>query len=1193
MKRGVALTRRAAGNTSAPMMMPMDALPSCGPKPARPRSAWIALVLGLLAVDAIAADRADIACVLLTKEGKVDVAPAGSRQWTVASTNQLLHTGDRLRTGLRSRATLRWSDLSVLRVDELTSLEIQPPAAAGAKPQLDLKSGASYFFSREQPASIQFRTPVASGAIRGTEFHLAVAEDGRTVLALLDGEVVLTNANGHATLHGGQQGTVDPGQAPTTSPLLDAVNIIQWALYYPAVIHPVDVGWSAQDREPFHSSVTAYESGDLLSALSRWPENRVPASDPERAWRATLLLAAGRVDQAQAELERLASPAPVGRALREVIAAVKNQSPSVLPAPATASEWLARSYVWQSQAHLPEALDAARHATTLAPGFGAAWIRVAELEFGFGRARAALEALERGRTLSPRNAQGAVLEGFLLAARNDWTGARRRFEEAIALDGALSTAWLGRGLVQIRAGRPAAGREDLQVAAALEPRRAVLRSYLGKAFHQAGDLAHARKELELAKQLDPNDPTAWLYAALLKFQANEVNDAVRDLEGSKDRNDHRSLFRSRLLLDQDQAVRRANLAAIYRDAGLIDYSAQEGARAVAADYGNFSAHLFLANSYDALRDPKLINLRYESPWYSEWLIASLLAPAGAGALSQTVSQQEYSRLFDANQLGVFSSTEYTSRGDWFQLASQYGQFDQTSYALDGGYRTQNGYRPNNDLEQRYLAARVKQQLSPNDSLFVQVSAADLESGDVAQYYDQRQASTTLRTHETQVPNALIGYHRTWAPGLHTLFLGGRFDDTLRLNDPAPALLYWETFISPFTGRTNVNVRNVAWPLDFERDLVVYSGELQQIWQTPVQTLLLGGRFQQGTAEAKDTLEQRLPAGLPSQFYHQSVDANLDRISLYAYETVTLADTLRVTAGVSYDRLHYPRNLDTAPISDEEATKDQVSPKAGIVWSPWPDTHLRGAYTRSLGGVFFDNSVRLEPTQIGGFTQAYRSLVPESVAGLVPGTEFETWGAGVDHTLRRTGTYLVLQGELLHSDGDRTVGILTNSVAPVPDSLSGTPQSLDYNERSLVVAANQLLGQGFALGARYRITDADMTTRFTAIPSTATGVRAYNQDVNATLHQVQLSALYNHRCGFFAEFAALWSQQSNRGDAAGMPGDDFWHFDAFAGYRFFERRAEARLGVLNLTDRDYRLYPLTLYRELPRERTLVVNFKFFY
>ncbi len=48
-------------------------------------------------------------------------------------------------------------------------------------------------------------------------------------------------------------------------------------------------------------------------------------------------------------------------------------------------------------------------------------------------------------------------------------------------------------------------------------------------------------------------------------------------------------------------MRSANLASIYRDAGLGDVSVREAIRPVNADYANFSAHLFLTESYDALR----------------------------------------------------------------------------------------------------------------------------------------------------------------------------------------------------------------------------------------------------------------------------------------------------------------------------------------------------------------------------------------------------------------------------------------------------------------------------------------------------------------------------------------------------------------------------------------------------------------
>ena len=84
------------------------------------------------------------------------------------------------------------------------------------------------------------------------------------------------------------------------------------------------------------------------------------------------------------------------------------------------------------------------------------------------------------------------------------------------MDGGLGNAWLGRGLCLIHQGHSGEGFGDLLVAASLEPRRSLLRSYLGKAFADAGDDRHANKELELARMLDANDPTTWLYSALLE-----------------------------------------------------------------------------------------------------------------------------------------------------------------------------------------------------------------------------------------------------------------------------------------------------------------------------------------------------------------------------------------------------------------------------------------------------------------------------------------------------------------------------------------------------------------------------------------------------------------------------------------------------------------------------------------------------
>src|SRR5207249_3679021 len=122
---------------------------------------------------------------------------------------------------------------------------------------------------------------------------------------------------------------------------------------------------------------------------------------------------------------------------------------------------------------------------------------------------------------------------------------------------------------------------------------------------------------------------------------------------------------------------------------------------------------------------------------------------------------------------------------------------------------------------------------------------------------------------------------------------------------------------------------------------------------------------------------------------------------------------------------FPENMDLPPISASETSRDNVSPKAGLLFAPWERGLLRVSYAQSLGGLYFDNSVRLEPSQLGGFDQAFRSLAPESVAGLVPGTKFETAGLGFDQSFA-TGTWLGIEAEWLTSDGTRQIGVVTNS-----------------------------------------------------------------------------------------------------------------------------------------------------------------------
>ena len=1170
---------------------------------------WLALALTMGAqfllpqLAAAETDSNKVSAIVISLEGSVEILPRAATNWVTAKVGQSLETGYRLRTGAKSRAMIRLSNLSVLRVGERMTYEIEAPRIAGGKPTLNLRSGSAYFFSRDKPQETQLRTPTVTGAIRGTEFEVTVAPDGRTALTMIDGEVELANPLGTVMLNAGEQGVAEAGRAPVKTAVLNAVNVIQWNLYYPGVLDLMELELNPAEREALAESLAAYQLGELPEALKRYPTEHQPASAADHLYLGGLLLAVGLVDQTLPHLEVAASgggnnPA-LARAIRQVIAAVKFETWEPSGTQTLATEFLAESYYQQSRANLPAALTAARKTVEKSAGFAFGWERVAELEFSFGHTPAALEALNKSLALAPRNPQAIALKGFLLSARNQIPEAIRSFDEAIALDGALGNAWLGRGLCRIHSGQAKAGREDLQVAAALEPNRALLRSYLGKAFSETRDDARAGHELALARKFDPKDPTSWLYSALLHQQQSRINEAIRDLEQSQSLNDNRSVYRSRLLLDQDAAVRGANLASIYRDAGMDDVSVREAVRAVNYDYANYSAHLFLADSYNQLRDPQQINLRYETPWLSEYLLANLLSPVGAGTLSQTVSQQEYSKLFEHDRFGLVSSTEYLSRGAWVQSGSQYGNFGDFGYAVDTLYRSDPGQRPNNDQDQLTLSAQLKYDLTPQDSVFFQTIYYNASAGDLTQYYDQRSADLGLRTKETQEPLLLAGYHHAWTPELHTLLLAGRFEDQFKLNDPTqPVLLLLVNNTGQLVAVPTPSLPTA--PLNYDSRLEIYSVEAQQIWEHERHTLVAGGRYQTGWFDTSSALGQitptlfanltatsPFPSAPPSPIAPQQAKINFERLTAYGYYNWQPFDPLLLSAGVAYDYLRFPANFRTAPISTGEDSHDRVSPKAGFIYTPWRNSTVRFAYGQSLAGVSFDQSVRLEPSQMAGFNQAFRSLIPESVAGPTSGARFETYGLALDQKFP-TGTYLGVQGELLNSDVNQVVGAV-DWFPSTPGVASAIHQALDYQEKNLIVAVNQLLGDCWSLGARYRLSKVELQTSYPDIPSSVTSANYAKND--ATLHQLSLFALFNHRSGFFARAEGNWYSQSNSGYQPTLAGDDFWQFNVLAGYRFWRRQAQVQLGVLNLTGRDYQLNPLNLYSELPRQRTVMASLQF--
>jgi len=718
-------------------------------------------------------------------ENVVQSAVGGKGEWATAVAKQSLAVGDRIRTRHRSRATVGLTGLYTVRLDQFTTIEITPGLVDSKKPKLDLMGGAAFIFSRERNGEIDLRMPAANAALRGTQLFAQVLPDGRSFIQVLEGRVEMKNAGTMIELKSGEAGEAAPGQAPRRTAVIKAKNILQWALYYPAVLDPADLRMGEVAAKSVAASLACYQTGDLLGAMKKLPAS-APAEVGGRLYFAGVLLAVGRLDEARQLLGGVPSAHPGRRALERMIAAVEHEPGGGwrLDSINTASEAMAESYFLQSLACLEPARLAALRATTLAPGNGFAWTRLAELEFSAGHTKVARGAIERGLTQTPNNARTHALRGFILSADNQISEARNAFGTSVRLDGGFGNGWLGLGLTKIKAGQVEAGRADLQTAATVEPKSSIFHSYLGKAMSQDGRKLEAAKDLELAKILDRNDPTPLLYSAIENEQNNRTNVAIADLEESICLNDNRRLYRSEFLLDQDRAVRSANLARIYQNAGMQDVALREATRAVESDYSNASAHLFLANSFDALRDPNRVQLRYETPWFNELLISNLLSPVGGGPLSQFVSQQEYSKLLEADGVGGSITTEWRSNSELRSTASAFATHGNVSYGIDGYYRNANGDRPNSAMDLQELYAQMKWQATPDDIFYFLGKWAAQKDGDNFQTYNNQSLSPGLKFEENQQPGLLLaGWNHRWAPGSNTLFLGGRLSAEQSLSDP--------------------------------------------------------------------------------------------------------------------------------------------------------------------------------------------------------------------------------------------------------------------------------------------------------------------------------------------------------------------------------------------------------------------------
>ncbi len=370
-------------------------------------------------------------------------------------------------------------------------------------------------------------------------------------------------------------------------------DAVAWTLYLPAVFDVDAAGASLGRVAPLSLGAVAAD-----------------AAAPLLVQRAALLLQIGRIDEARPALAQAlksadARTASDAHALGVVIALADNDKAGAIELarqavrenPVSSGALIALSYAQQAQFQIEAALASARGAVRLDEASALAWARRAELEMSLGNLDAALAAAREATQRDPWTARTQSVLGFAHLAAIDAAQARDAFARALALDKAVPLPRLGLGLATIRQGALAAGRAEIEIAAILDPGNSLIRSYLGKAYYDEKRDDKAAPQFTLAAERDPRDPTPHYYGAVLAQADGHPVEALQSLQRSIALNDNRAVYRSRLLLDQDQAARSARLAYTYRELGFEQIATVEAVKSLSLDPTDAAAHRFLADSY--------------------------------------------------------------------------------------------------------------------------------------------------------------------------------------------------------------------------------------------------------------------------------------------------------------------------------------------------------------------------------------------------------------------------------------------------------------------------------------------------------------------------------------------------------------------------------------------------------------------
>jgi len=1057
------------------------------------------LILLLFSVTANAAPCPDWVGKAISVQGTVElrqaitVAKPGStsaKRWRKINRGDTFCANDIVRVKANSRAAIILTNDTVLRLDQNSTITFTDLSASKAS-QLSLSKGIAHFISRIKHA-FEVVTPFVNAAVEGTEFIVS-AIDNQSEVTVFEGKVKVSNSLGEVLLTQNQTAVAKKDKSPLPKITLNPRETVQWALYYPDIV----------------DSATK-ESNNIIK-------------------RAAGKLAVGRIPEALQILNKLPGTSPHqsdALALKSIIALVNNDKANALSLASQAYEknkqnisaLLAMSYVQQAHFRFAEAL---KPLTQLSKPDALVYARLSEVYLMLGDLKKALLTARQAVNLNPELAKTQSVLGFAYLTQIKIKQAAESFNKAIELDQTDPLAHLGLGLAQIRRGELKQGRREIEYAASLDPNNALVRSYLGKAYYEEKRNKVATSQFDMAKDLDANDPTAWFYSAIQKQSTNRPVEALQDLQKSVELNDNRAIYRSRLLLDEDQAARNSGLARIYHDLGFNQLAQQQAYNSINNDFTNYSAHRFLAESY--VNRP-----RHEIGRVSELLQSQLLAPINispvAPHLSETelgiqpnagpggASYNEYDPLFARNQsrlqLSALAGTNNT-----FGDELVYSQLiNNTSLSL-GQYRYEtDGFRNNNDYKQDILNVFMQTSLTPYQSLQFEVKDNKKKNGDLRLRFDPTSFVPDRRETRDETSYRL-GYR-------NKLTQSSQFLASIIHRDTLFTRIYNEVLnpVAPTINEVNQT-----------EDSSAETAELQYIQKQNTYNLILGAgnyrnaRHDQGINQV--TVSGTVVGGGPynTSFERKSTNG-------YVYSQWRVLNDLNLTLGLSYDDL-----------DDPVFATQQTNPKLGLKWDISSQSQLRLAGFRTLKRELIGNQ-SIEPTQVAGFNQFIDDLYA---------TDAKNYGLAFEYSFNKN-LYTGLE--------------LTKRELVVPINSSGSVRYEGQTEDA---------HRAYIYWTPYNTLSVTAEFQYDELDREISASTSLNEPRTLTTYKLPLSVKLHYPNGWSGSLTSTFYDQdviqpltvsTSRHDE-----DNFWISDARIGYRLAKRKGLINFEIRNLFDKNFKYY----------------------